>query len=161
MKGRKRIPNKIIEIRGGASHTHRKQKDGGQGLVPKIPSCPSHLDKEAKKEWKRVSKALYAIGLITELDRGLLAAYCEAYSRWVMATNSVNIDGMMIECGDGQKLNPCVKVAREAYDQMIKVGTLFGMSPSSRASLSIANQNTTQAADKTEMFRSLKHGNAE
>jgi P27 family predicted phage terminase small subunit len=161
MKGRKRIPSKIINLRGGASHTHRKQKNEGQSLTPKIPSCPSHLDKEAKKEWKRVSKALYAIGLITELDRGILAAYCESYSRWVAATDNVNVEGMMIECGDGQKLNPCIRVAKEAYDQMVRTGILFGMSPSSRASLSIASQNQTRATDKTELFRSMKHKKGE
>lgn len=157
MKGRKRIPSKIIELRGGASHTHRKAKNEGQGLAPKIPSCPQHLDSVAKKEWKRVSKALFSLGMVTELDRGILAAYCEAYSRWVTAVNFLNIDGLVIDDGEVSRVNPYIKIAKEAYDQMVKTGALFGMSPSSRASLSIASQNQTQATDKTELFRSLKH----
>ena len=170
MKGRKAIPNKIMQLRGGTAHTHEKPRQE-PNLPVKIPSCPSHLDDVAHKEWVRVTKILKSIGMMTELDRSTLAAYCEAYSRWVKATGKVNEMGMVYaegrqvnEKGDVikpgiPKANPYIKIAREAYDQMVKTATLFGMSPSSRASLSIANQNTSQATDKTELFRMLKHGN--
>jgi len=41
---------------------------------------------------------------------------------------------------------------------MRKNGSLLAMSPSSRASLSIANTKPTKAADKNEAFRLMKHG---
>lgn len=169
MKGRKATPNKILELRGGSAHSHRPERKEPD-LKIKIPSCPPHLDDEAKAEWKRASRILKRIGLVTDLDRSTLAAYCEAYSRWVRATNKINEMGMIYAEGrevdeKGKvikqgvpKANPYIKIARDAYDQMIKTATLFGMSPSARASLSIAGQTTTQAADKTELFRSLKHG---
>ncbi len=172
MKGRKAIPTKLHELRGGSAHTHRPNRKEPD-LHVKIPSCPPHLDDDAKKEWKRVSRVLKSIGLITDLDRSVLAAYCEAYARWAQAITKVHEMGMIYAEGRTvdekgvvikagiPKANPYIKIARDAYDQMVKTASLFGMSPSSRASLSIANQNTTQAADKTEMFRMLKHGQGE
>lgn len=168
-KGRKPIPNKILELRGGSSHSHRPERKDPD-LPAKVPSCPPHLDDDAKREWGRVVNVLKKIGLVTELDRGILAAYCEAYSRWVQATIKIREMGMIFVEGrqvdkEGKvikpgipKANPYIKIARDAYDQMVKTGSLFGMSPSSRASLSIQNQAASQATDKTELFRLMKHG---
>ena len=53
--------------------------------------------------------------------------------------------------------NTIKREIRDAEDRLIKAGTLIGMSPSSRASLSI-NQKSTESQDKTKIFRMLKHG---
>lgn len=169
MKGRKATPNKILELRGGSSCSHRPERKDPD-LPSVIPSCPEHLDEEARKEWDRITKVLDSIGLITDLDRATLAAYCEAYSRWAQATIKIREMGMIFAEGrqvdkEGKvikpgipKANPYIKIARDAYDQMVKTGSLFGMSPSSRASLSIHNQAASQATDKTELFRKMKNG---
>lgn len=166
MKGRKATPNRILELRGGSAHSHRPERKDPD-LPMKVPSCPPHLDNEAKKEWKRVIRIFKGINLITELDRGILAAYCEAYSRWAKAISKVNEMGMVYAEGrvvdekgnvikaGVPKANPYIKIAREAYDQMVKTGTLFGMSPSARASLSIANANAEQK-DPYEEFLAKK-----
>lgn len=156
MAGRKAIPNKIMELRGGTRHTHEKPRVEPD-LPNKIPECPSHLNDKARAEWNRVVEILRGIGLITELDRATLAAHCEAYSRWAEAVTRVNEEGMVTIQGGIPKANPYIKICREAYDQMIKTGSLFGMSPSARASLSIANQTQSRATDKTELFRMMKH----
>lgn len=80
--------------------THLKVLEGNPGKralnknepkpQAKIPSCPSHLDKEAKVEWRRISKQLLQLGLLTEIDRAALAAYCQAWSRWVYAENKIS-----------------------------------------------------------------------
>ncbi len=48
-----------------------------------MPKCPTHLDKIAKKEWRRFAPTLERLGLITEVDGSAFAAYCDQYSRWV------------------------------------------------------------------------------
>jgi P27 family predicted phage terminase small subunit len=50
-----------------------------------MPTCPAHLSPSAKAEWKRLSQMLYRLGVITMLDRAVLAGYCQAYGRWVEA----------------------------------------------------------------------------
>lgn len=91
MKGRKKIPSKIIDLRGGTKHTHKKPRENEPKPPEKIPTCPAHLNNEAKKEWRRVSKILDNIGLITELDRATLAEYCESYGKWIDLKKELNI----------------------------------------------------------------------
>lgn len=214
MKGRKAIPNKIIELRGGTAHTHKKPRNGEASAPAKKPTCPAHLCNESKKEWRRVVKILDSIGLLTELDRSILAEYCEAYGKWVVlkseldmtkkidadngcilkgATRRVeqyrseskrwrnamdkNSKGLVYKKENGEPaFSPYLRLEREAADKLMKVentikreirdtedrllkaGTLIGMSPSSRASLSI-QKNNSKATDKTELFRMMKHGN--
>ena len=53
--------------------------------VPRLPTCPSHLNPAAAAEWRRIAKALQQAGVLTTFDRAALAAYCQAYGRWVEA----------------------------------------------------------------------------
>lgn len=154
-RGRKPIPSKIVELYGGADHTHRPPRDDEPKPPAKMPKCPKHLDKFAQKEWRRASKILAPLGLLTEIDMMIFAAYCEAYSRWVQSTLAVQKGGMVYKKEDGTPgLNPYLKVAREAYDQMIKAGTEIGMSPSSRASLKV---HPPKQRSKAEKFKDRKN----
>lgn len=38
-----------------------------------LPRCPSHLQGEARAEWRRVARALHESGLLTQVDRAALA----------------------------------------------------------------------------------------
>ncbi|GKY89888.1 phage terminase small subunit P27 family [Sinisalibacter aestuarii] len=50
-----------------------------------LPRCPSHLSDAARKEWRRLATPLHEAGLVTLADRAALAAYCQAWARWVEA----------------------------------------------------------------------------
>ena len=157
MKGRKKIPTKIIDIMGGSRYTHRPPRTNEPMPPEKMPACPAHLDQEAKKEWTRTGKLLMDVGLLTDLDRSVLAAYCDAYSRWVAATKKCQEVGMVFQRRDGTPvLNPYLRIARESYDQMLKAGTLIGMSPSSRASLKVEQPKKKQNADEEKRNRFFK-----
>ena len=51
----------------------------------RLPRCPEHLTPAAAREWRRVVGALRESGVFTSFDRAALAAYCQAYGRWVEA----------------------------------------------------------------------------
>ena len=97
------------------------------------PRCPSHLSDEAKKEWRRISKELYYLGLLSKLDRAFLAAYCQVYARWVKAEQKISEEGEVFITEKGFPMqSPWVSIANKAMDLMNKFGSEFGMSPSSR-----------------------------
>lgn len=216
VKGRKSIPSKIIDIRGGTRHTHRPPRSQEPQPPEKMPPCPAHLDKEAQEEWKRAGEILESIGLMTGLDMVDFAAYCEAYSRWVRlcierqemeavvgeqkidlsianqrilqyrnayqrwvkAMTEIQRSGLVYSQGGTKdektdkiiggipKFNPylaiekqaniqmaairkeIVKACGEAYEQMIRAGTLIGMSPSSRAALKIEKPKPLSKAQR-------------
>lgn len=109
--------------------THLKVLEGNPGKralnkneprpQAKIPSCPKHLDKEAKVEWKRISKQLLLLGLLTEVDRAALAAYCQAWSRWIYAEEKIN---RLVEL-ENQAEAKAVQLALEGQE---KLGELTG-----------------------------------
>jgi len=39
---------------------------------------PDHLSTEAIKEWRALAPAMFKIGILTELDRGVMAAFCQS-----------------------------------------------------------------------------------
>jgi len=155
-KGRKATPSKILELRGGTEHSHKKPRENEPTPPSQMPKCPSHLDKEAKAEWKRAGTILDSIGLMTGLDMAVLAGYCDAYSQWAKATLEVQATGMVYQKADETPaLNPYLRVAREAYDRMMKAAVLIGLSPSSRVNLKV---DTPKPISKTAAFMKRKNG---
>ena len=60
-------PTNLKMLRGNPGK--RKLNTNEPDPPPAIPSCPSHLDKVAKREWRRISKELFEMGIISKLDR--------------------------------------------------------------------------------------------
>lgn len=146
--------------------THLKLLTGNPGRRPlnvneprpvrALPQPPDELNLDAKKEWLRVADELYQIGMLTSLDRGALAAYCQAYGRWIMAERHLNAmahgnqSGLLIKAMNGQPAyNPLVGIANKAMADMVRYCTEFGMTPSSRSRIQaelIADDNDDPAA---------------
>jgi P27 family predicted phage terminase small subunit len=124
-----------------------------------IPDPPPELSAVAKVEWLEVSKKLNAAGLLTTIDRAALAAYCQAFGRWVqaervlaeMAARDPETAGLMIETTNGNLVqNPMVGTANTAMRDMMRYAVEFGMTPSARSRVR-ANQLATQK-DPAEQF---------
>lgn len=132
--------------------THLKLVTGNPGkralpkaeakVVPSLPSPPPHLADEAKVEWGRVSEDLFKIGLLSGVDRAALAAYCQAYARWVQAERAISemakrdqlTGGLMIKTSNGNAIqNPLVGTANKAAADMVRYAAEFGMTPSARS----------------------------
>lgn len=134
MKGRKPKPN-VIKIAEG-NPGKRKIKKEPQPTTKTKPTPPSHLSAAAKREWTRISKELWSMGLLTQVDRAALAAYCTVYARWAEAEKKAQQGGLIVESQKGNDIqNPYVGIANRAMDQMYKYLTEFGMSPVSRTRL--------------------------
>jgi P27 family predicted phage terminase small subunit len=100
-----------------------------------LPPC---LGDEARKEWQRLSKELAELGLLTGLDRGLLAAYCQAHALWVEAVSSIERYGTMIKSPNGYPMqSPCVAVANKQVDIMVRIAAELCMTPSSRTRIRV------------------------
>ena len=108
--------------------------------APVIPKCPRHLNAAAKVEWKRIAKTLHKLGLLTEIDGGQLALYCQAWGRWVEAEAALKKNGTVIKSPKTgwQVKSPYLMVANKAMEQMQRALSEFGMSPASRARVQAA-----------------------
>lgn len=140
MKGRKAKPTALKELEGNPGKRALNKKEPKPEVI--IPSCPNHLTGVAKQEWNRVTKELAKLGLITNIDRAALAAYCTAYQDYVRAENELKKGGQVIftEKG-GAYQNPWVGIKNSAIEKMIKIGVEFGLTPSSRVRLQVEKPN--------------------
>jgi P27 family predicted phage terminase small subunit len=74
--------------------------------------------------------------VLRQTDRGILAAYCQAWSRWVGAERELKKSTPVLAGEKGLYQNPWVHVANKAIEQMSALGAQLGLSPSSRARVS-------------------------
>ncbi len=123
---------------------------------PIAPKCPSWLDKEAKKEWKRVAPELERLGLLTQVDGAALAAYCQAYSRWKQAEEVLSKHGLVFKTPNGyiQQL-PQVAIAQKYARIMREFCHEFGLTPSSRSGMKLPSGGEE---DEFEAFLDRKRG---
>lgn len=139
MAGRKPLPTQMKVLRGNPGK-RAINKDEPKPKA-KVPPCPRHLSKEARKEWRRISKELLTLGLLTVVDRAALAAYCQAWSRWVEAEEQMSKpDFKLVRSTDKgyEHASPWVGVANNALKQMKAFLVEFGLTPASRSRVSVA-----------------------
>jgi len=155
MRGRKPLPSKIIELRGGTRYTHRPARTKEPQPPERLPPCPRHLDRVARKEWRRAGKILMGLRMITELDRAVLAVYCQAWSEWTLATIQLG-KGLVYRRNDGSPgINPHMRIAREAADRIIRTAGELGLSVTARARIKV---EMPKPAGKVAAFMGRKNG---
>src|SRR5215472_13819257 len=151
MRGRRPIPTHLKLVTGNPGK--RRLNEAEPALVTGVPSPPPALSEIARKEWRRVAKRLHAIGILTTIDRGALAAYCQAYGRWQQAEIALAAEGdLVISTRDGNLIqNPLVGIANKSMADMVRYAVEFGMTPSSRSRIKAAGTDN-QKTDPAEKY---------
>jgi len=148
MAGRKPRPT-AIKILEGEKNRDRINLDEPKPKVGR-PTCPDHLSDVARDEWQRIVPELEVLGLLTQIDRSALAAYCQAYGRWVEAERVVKQKGVLYKTEKGNVItSPMLWVANKAMEQMHKYLVEFGMTPSARSRV------VSTATDNKDVFDKL------
>ena len=132
-RGRKPIPTPLLKLRGSR---HVAARSGEPAPKCEIPAVPSHLDAEAKREWRRMTKLLRDLRLISKLDRAGLAIYCQLWSRMVASEKEIQKTGAVVRSPSGYPmLNPHLSVINRCLDQLKSILIEYGMTASSRTRL--------------------------
>lgn len=138
-KGPMPTPTAILERRGSKLAKSRRgepQFDRGR------PSCPSWLTREGKAEWNRVVKQLDNAGVMTEADRAALAAFCDAWSDYVIAAAAVKEAGKLTEA----IRRGLVKAKTAARDALLKASDRFGLNPAARSRVKASDDQNEEPA---------------
>ena len=103
-------------------------------LPPKAPAAPKGMSAAAAAEWRRVVPRLEAAGVLAEVDRGVLAAYCTAWAHMMEAEKLLNAEGITHERkNDGQRAkHPAWQVYRESLNTMLAAASQCYLTPTSR-----------------------------
>jgi P27 family predicted phage terminase small subunit len=137
---------------------------------PSLPAVPPHLSDEAKVEWDRVANEMHELGMLTRLDRSMLAAYCQAYSDWIeaeqhlqkygrvmkspMKTTTRTVRGVTTtETSGGYPIqNPYLAIRNRALELMHRFGAECGLSPASRTRVSTDSGKAAPTRDKAAKY---------
>jgi len=155
VRGPKPKPSKLKRLAGNPG---RRKLNAHEAQLPRaIPDCPKHLVAEARKEWRRMAQILFDAGLLSQIDRAALAAYCQAWGRWVKAEQELTKHGSVTLTIHGtMKQSPYVVVARDAMEELRKFAVEFGMTPSSRSRVTAAETGQMSLAEL--LFQKAKTG---
>ena len=161
-RGPKALPTNVHLLRGNPSKKPLGELLDSLQPEVEVPGCPSHLLPEARKEWRRITPELERYGLISKLDRGALALYCQAWARWVWAELQLQraqalaaekaaaaaAAGAEYTGGDGYTVptpgghmtySPHWVIANKAMEQVNRFLAEFGLSPASRNRVNPSN----------------------
>jgi len=142
-RGPKPLPANVHRLRGNPSRKPLSALLDEFMPEVEIPDCPAFLWEEAKSEWNRLTPELEFYGLVSLLDRSLLAMLCQEWARYcwaeekIFALNKADPNG---EAGliataptSGYRM-PSVyaQISRRALETHEKLCAHFGLSPSGR-----------------------------
>lgn len=132
MAGRKPKPTALRRANGNPG---KRAYNPDEPLPPgTMPDCPPHLSDEARDEWNRLAGTLHRIGILTFVDRGALAAYCQAWGRWVEAEEKLRELPAMVRTPSGHiQQNPWLSIANKQLEIMGRYMGELGITPSARS----------------------------
>jgi P27 family predicted phage terminase small subunit len=135
MRGRKPKPTALKLVEGNPGKRPINSREPKPTLS--VPTCPAHLSPTAKAEWKRLARQLHTLGIISQLDRAALAAYCQAYGRWAEAEKRLKETPTLIKLPSGYiQPSPWLAIANKQLELMHKYMGELGLSPASRSRVS-------------------------
>ncbi|NLZ02696.1 MAG: phage terminase small subunit P27 family [Pirellulaceae bacterium] len=116
---------------------------------PEAPAAnarkPAWIKGLAAKHWKQIAPLLIDAKLLTVLDTVALGLLCDALAEYLEAGEIVEAaakDGVkFIATTDKGNViqHPAVGVRNKAWERVVKLARQFGMTPSARAGMAIAN----------------------
>ena len=148
--GRKKKPSAIRILEGNRGHRPIPEEVEVEGAA----ICPRGLSKRAKKEWKYLAPELRKMGLLTKLDQGNFAIYCEGVADLEEYQKIIREDGKVLTAPDGRKqLHPAIGALDRLKTQQRQYSAMFGLDASSRAGLPVVE---SQEPDEFELWLARK-----
>ena len=136
-RGPAKTPTVLNELRGNPGKRGRNHGEPRPG-AGKLPSAPRSLSVEGRREWRRVARRLWAVGLLTEVDHDALTLYCETWAAWQRAEAVVREKGEVVRTANGNVIqNPYLSIANRAKRVALLLMREFGMTPAARARISV------------------------
>jgi len=146
MKGRKPKPTATKILRGNPG---RKKLNLSEPKTKGIPYCPRYLEAEARAEWNRIIPIMRNMGILSGSDRATIAAYCQAYGRWVKYSKIVQEKGELYQTKTGNvTTSPAMWILNKALDQMRRFAVELGLTPSARSRVVVAPEDTRSEIER-------------
>jgi P27 family predicted phage terminase small subunit len=142
-RGPQPLPANVHLLKGNPSKKPVSQLLGEFKPEVDVPDCPPVLWPEAKRHWKELTQELYRYGLISKLDRAMLAFGCQEWARWHWAEKKIRDlnradpsgeAGLIDKAPSGYRMQSVyLQISVKAQERYEKVVNAFGLSAASRS----------------------------
>lgn len=133
-----------------------KAPDGSRArrvvLAPKAPAMPP-LSQAAAAEWRRITKELNRAGVLAEVDRGVLVAYCTAWAHMMEAETILRAEKIVRPNREKVPVrHPAWSIYREANRTLIAAAGQLYLTPVARLRIPIAPGTPAGSDDDDDAF---------
>lgn len=137
-RGPKPLPTKIKVLQGTVRPEDLKRSQPKP--TPIAPKCPSWLPKETRRLWKELAPQLEELRLLTVLDGHTFAIMLMHLSFAIEAAKRIKAEGIVAEDERGlPRKHPLVQVLRDNSQAFKQYAAEFGLTPSARSRLDLAD----------------------
>ena len=153
-RGRKPRAIEVQEAEGSFKANPDRRPKNAIKADPQEPVIPTVIksDEDALAVWNETVEVLRATNILSRTDTHLLTVYCSTYSEWIKLHRLVSRDGHSTPDG---KTSPESVAYFKLSSQHHKLMGELGLSPSSRARLSVAKSDDDRE-DETSIASLLK-----
>lgn len=151
---------KAIEVQEASGAYRKNPQRSPKNVIksdPRLPVAPAFVlaDETAKAVWDETVDVLKDCGILSKTDTHLLTSYVTTYAEWQKCYLYVSEHGHKDENG---KTSPESVTFHKLADRHTKLLHELGLSPSSRARLSVATSTTKeeQGASLASIISAMK-----
>lgn len=165
-RGPAKTPTALLKLSG----THRYDARIKQG-EPEPPPLegrepPEWIRERAKEFWSNIIPILESMGVMSNADKDALAMYCqslaklEEYEKFIEENGSTYTTHNAVGDISAIRPYPQATMAKEMTAMVSRLGQQFGLTPSSRAHLEVADPDKQLKTDKNQFFRATANKTA-
>ena len=141
-RGRKPKPTAQLKLAGTFRADRHSEDEPAPAAESNRPGLK--LSPRAARRFALLAPLLREQCVLSELDKGALACYCEAFARWYDARNAIETNGTFYTAASGNVLkHPAVSIMEAAASEMQRWSAELGLTPSSRARIPNHKRKTT------------------
>lgn len=141
-RGPVKTPTRILSLRGSWRGKDRP-REPKPPTTTTVPSKPATMTPAAALLWDGIAPALFAAGIVTEVDVHLLARYCELHVQWDQLHGFIAKAGQAHPVKDGKgdvvdvAMYPHFAAMLKVNDALMRMAQHLGLSPAARAGLEV------------------------
>ena len=143
-----KLPQKVIEMRG-KSHQTKAERDQRRASEPQLEEikrlrAPVYLPAYLRDEFNELGQELIKAGLLSKLDRDVLARYVMSHKAWV----SAQLKAMAaLDTDDPKEAGAWARIAKSYFDQCHVCASAMGLTITSRCRLVVPKLPEDPAAN--------------
>lgn len=148
-KGRPRKPTELKKAQGTFRKDRENQNRPEFKLITAVPDCPRYLTTpQSNAIWQDITSALIELGILQEVDLGMLAAYAQELGIYFWYQEDLDKKGRTYMSGQKLLPRPQVKIAQDALKNAQSIAARFGFTPADREKINVLLSMQQAKGDK-------------